>query len=74
MDRVSRESSLSPPPADDFMVPNLEEESGQLAIAENLDGLTAGHKPITSDDVIFPDENLPSAQSIGKQKKHVEMI
>jgi hypothetical protein len=66
MDRVSRESSLSPPPDDNFTAPNLEEESGQSAIAENLDGLTAGHKPITSD--------LPSAKSIGKRKEHVEMV
>ena len=42
---------------------------------ENLDGLTAGYKPITSDDhVRFCDGILPSAKRIQKQKAHVEMV
>jgi hypothetical protein len=71
---VSGESSLSPPPEDDFTVPDLEEDGRQTAIAENLNALTAGHKAITSEDIRFPDETLLSAKSIGKRKEHVEMV
>jgi len=56
------------------MVPNLKEESGKAAISENFDGLTAGHKPIISDDVGFLDENLPSGKRMGKRKEHVEVV
>jgi hypothetical protein len=49
MAQVSSKSSVSPPPDDDFTVPDLGKESGQAAIAGNLDELTASHKPITSD-------------------------
>jgi hypothetical protein len=74
MVRVSRESSLTPPPDDNFTVLDLEEESEQTAIAGNLDGLTAGHKPIIFDDIKFSDETLLSAMSIGGWKAHVEMV
>jgi hypothetical protein len=60
---VRHQSSLSLPPDDDFTVPDLEEESGQTAIAENLDRLTTSHKHLTSDDMRFPDETLPSARA-----------
>jgi hypothetical protein len=71
---VSGESSLSALPEDNFTVPDLEEDGGQTAIAENLDALTAGHKAITSEDIRFPDETLMSAKSIGKRKEPVEMV
>jgi hypothetical protein len=60
---VRHQSNLSLPPVYDFTVPGLAEESGQTAVAENLDRLTTSHKHLTSDDMNFLDETLPSARA-----------